>query len=143
MLLKLCSSYMYHKVKYLDDGRDLVSAPDFVSIHVAVSIMNSWMTYICIYTSAINFARLCPYSFLSADTKRYHWYCPQYSSEEESLPLQQYYYNMFMTYSEFFIIVILCEVFYVLAYYKDIVFSSCFLCFFVGMLITNYQQIEV
>lgn len=49
IVLKMCALFMYTRIKYKDDGRDLVSGTDFFGVHVAVSIFNAWMTYLCIY----------------------------------------------------------------------------------------------
>lgn len=36
---------LYRKVKYSDDGRELVSFVDFVTIHVTFPVLNAWLSY--------------------------------------------------------------------------------------------------
>ena len=44
--LKLLVQYMiYEPVKYKDDGRDVVTMADFITIHVTFPVMNAWVTY--------------------------------------------------------------------------------------------------
>ena len=46
ILLKLAVHYcIYLKVKYKDDGRELVSFADFFTIQVCFPAMNAWITY--------------------------------------------------------------------------------------------------
>jgi hypothetical protein len=46
VVLKLFTQYLiYNQVKYKDDGRDVVTVFDFISIHVTFSVINAWMTY--------------------------------------------------------------------------------------------------
>ena len=50
ILLKLIIwKSLYRKVKYRDDGRELVSFVDFVTIHVTFPILNAWLTYQTLY----------------------------------------------------------------------------------------------
>ena len=46
ILLKFVGYHtLYRKVKYSDDGRELVSLVDFVTIHVTFPVMNAWLSY--------------------------------------------------------------------------------------------------
>ena len=46
ILLKLELHYfLYLKVKYKDDGRELVTISDFVTIQVCFPAINAWITY--------------------------------------------------------------------------------------------------
>ena len=46
LILKIVTQYLlYNQVKYKDDGRDVVTMFDFISIHVTFSVINAWMTY--------------------------------------------------------------------------------------------------
>lgn len=36
---------LYRKVKYSDDGRELVNFVDFVTIHVTFPVLNAWLSY--------------------------------------------------------------------------------------------------
>ena len=75
--LKLISLWMYQRVKYQDDGRDLVNGIDFMAIHVSFSLINAWMTYTCLYQSSITFARVCPYTFIDLTPENTWMICPE------------------------------------------------------------------
>ena len=51
---------IYKRIKYKDDGRDIVNFKDFVTIHVTFPLMNAWFTYQFVYVSFIAFASICP-----------------------------------------------------------------------------------
>jgi len=36
---------VYGRVKYKDDGRELVGFIEFITIHVTFSVLNAWMSY--------------------------------------------------------------------------------------------------
>ena len=36
---------LYTRVKYLDDGRELVTPTEFVSLHFTLTFMSGWMSY--------------------------------------------------------------------------------------------------
>ena len=65
ILLKMISQYMlYLPVKYKDDGRDIVSFIDFVTIHVTFPFINAWISYQLYYTMALTVTVVCPTSFM-------------------------------------------------------------------------------
>jgi hypothetical protein len=48
--LKFVNHYFgYLKIKYRDDGRDYVSAKEFVSIHATFSVLHAWISYCCYF----------------------------------------------------------------------------------------------
>lgn len=60
-LLKLAThELLYKRLKYKDDGRDLVSKIDFCTIHVTFPLMNAWFTYQLIYVCYLSYAAICP-----------------------------------------------------------------------------------
>lgn len=62
-LLKCSSQFLFYlRVKYRDDGRDLVSGYDFIALHVPASIINAWATYNVYYWFTLQYKNLCPYS---------------------------------------------------------------------------------
>ena len=51
---------IYRTVKYKDDGRDLVTPLDFVTIHVTFPFISAWVSYQIVYTASIALCALCP-----------------------------------------------------------------------------------
>ena len=65
ILLKLCVQYLiYQPLKYRDDGRDVVSAADFITIHVTFPAINAWITYQLYYCMMATYATVCDTSAL-------------------------------------------------------------------------------
>ena len=61
ILLKLAVHYLiYLKVKYKDDGRELVSFSDFFTIQVCFPAINAWITYQTLYVLFLTVSMLCP-----------------------------------------------------------------------------------
>ena len=61
LILKIVLHFMIYKTtKYKDDGRDLVSFVDFISIHCTFPIMNAWITYQTLYVFFMTLATICP-----------------------------------------------------------------------------------
>jgi hypothetical protein len=51
---------IYRRVKYKDDGRDLVTVADFVALHVTFPFINAWVSYQLVYVSMIALCAMCP-----------------------------------------------------------------------------------
>ena len=65
ILLKMTSQYLlYRPVKYKDDGRDIVSFLDFVTIHVTFPSINAWISYQLYYSVALTSTVVCKTSFI-------------------------------------------------------------------------------
>lgn len=126
---------IYNRIKYRDDGRDLVTGTDFFCIHVSVSFMNSWLTYQLFYIGFISFSRLCSYPVPGYVEESPNYFCPSFPNVLP--PRDQYYYNMFLWPSKACILIMLLEAVVYLADYKDIIFSSGIVLYFVGMLMNN------
>lgn len=48
--LKLVNHWFgYLKIKYRDDGRDYVSAKEFLAIHCTFSVLHAWISYCCYF----------------------------------------------------------------------------------------------
>ena len=46
IVLKLVTTYLvYEPLKYKDDGRDVISIADFITIHVTFPAINAWVSY--------------------------------------------------------------------------------------------------
>jgi len=134
---------MYRKVKFRDDGRDVVTGTDFVAIHVTFAMMNAWLTYVWFFIMFVAISKLCPYpDLLIPNAPPMYFFCA-ISNPNDVPPLQQYYYNLLLNPSKVVYAVILTEMVIYLAYYKDIIFSSVVLTNFVGMGSINYNQIRI
>ena len=49
VLLKVFAEIIYLRIKYKDDGRELVSWLEFVTIHMTFPLLNAWMSYVVCY----------------------------------------------------------------------------------------------
>jgi hypothetical protein len=103
--------FAYRKIKYKDDGRDYVSALEFLSIHMTFSILHSWVTYFTIFNF---FQSIDQIIRLNSDSD-----IIQYVSVD--------------VLAEICFFIILVEMCIYLAYYKDIIFSLATLINFVGI----------
>ena len=54
--------FLYGRVKYKDDGRELVSIVEFITIHVTFPVLNAWISYQLAYQIIIVMAESCPWS---------------------------------------------------------------------------------
>lgn len=57
VFMKVMTQYVYLKIKYRDDGRELVTWLEFATIHCTFPFLNAWISYylayqisICIFT---------------------------------------------------------------------------------------------
>ena len=41
---------LYARLKYHDDGHDFVSRLEFLSLHLTISLLAAWLTYICAFS---------------------------------------------------------------------------------------------
>jgi hypothetical protein len=53
--------FIYRPIKYKDDGRELVSWFEFLTIHVTFPVLNAWVTYQLVYNMFIILAMTCPF----------------------------------------------------------------------------------
>ena len=61
MSFLVCTQTIYLKIKYKDDGRELVSWLEFVTIHMTFPALNAWITYLLLYQFSIAMILQCPY----------------------------------------------------------------------------------
>ena len=60
ILLKIIVQYLiYQPLKYKDDGRDVVSFIDFITIHVTFPTINAWISYNLYFSMMITVATVC------------------------------------------------------------------------------------
>lgn len=112
------------KVKYKDDGREIVSWYEYVTIHTTFPFINAWMTYTLFYQFTLVVLLECPYD--NRFDEDVHLVCHNGNPNAQSKG--EYQYNLLINYAKSFYLFILIESIYGLAYFKDIAF-----CFFVGV----------
>ena len=60
IILKLVVQYLiYEPVKYKDDGRDVVTIADFITIHVTFPVVNAWVTYQMYFGMMVTLTTIC------------------------------------------------------------------------------------
>ena len=60
ILLKIIVQYLiYQPLKYKDDGRDVVSFIDFITIHVTFPTINAWISYNLYFSLMVTAATIC------------------------------------------------------------------------------------
>ena len=59
---------IYRPLKYKDDGRDVVSWLDFVTIHMTFPLINAWVSYQLYYCLMITITTACSTDYLKAES---------------------------------------------------------------------------
>jgi len=113
-------------VKYRDDGRELVTWLEYLTIHTTFPFLNAWASYYLTYTISVLMITMCPYS--RPDLKDKIWCNGDYS-----LPEKQYEFSIFTWTAYFAYALLTCENMIYLAYYKDVAFSFAVVGEFCGM----------
>jgi len=128
---------IYRRVKYKDDGRDLVTVADFVALHVTFPFINAWVSYQIVYVSSIALCAMCPDK--GAKGSKDDWsFCKKYVTADTA----RFYYILCVQPSKAAFALIFVEMSLYLTYYKDVIFSLLTLVNFVGMLIVSYEQLS-
>ena len=81
--------FLYRPIKYKDDGRELVSWFEFITIHVTFPVLNAWVSYVLLYEVLVILANTCEYPI---NVHSFQW-CKDpnnYNSKE------LYYYELFL-----------------------------------------------
>lgn len=134
--LKLVVQYLiYQPLKYKDDGRDVVSFADFITIHGTFPAINAWISYQLYYSLMATGATICDTDPLQSLEFRF---CQDYltaSIEDKWV----FYYGYFLPPSIGAFILLFVEASINLTYFKDCVFAFTTLCLFCGMLWVNYE----
>ena len=127
---------IYRTVKYKDDGRDLVTPADFVTIHVTFPFISAWITYQIVYTALIVLCAMCPDTG-QQDSLNDWSFCAEYYTPDTA----RFYYIMTVEPSKIAFLLIFTEMSIAITYYKDVIFSLATLVNFIGMLIVSQDQI--
>lgn len=126
---------IYRPLKYKDDGRDIVSFLDFITIHMTFPAINAWISYQFYFTLCVTFTTLCSTTFFTTDQRVNTDYCNNYLKlKDGSEEKYTYFYGDLMIPSEVAFILLFIEASINITYYKDCVFGICVFMTFVGML---------
>lgn len=146
-VLKLVSHYLiYRRIKYKDDGRELVNFADFVTIQMTFPAINCWITYQLLYSVFRAMAELCPIDNNIPAEGMLRNFCPDYWPTDmvvDPAQKQIMMYNWLVPWSIASTFIIFTEVSMYVAYYKDVVFGFVSLVNYAGMLMMTWQQIDM
>lgn len=78
---------IYRKIKYKDDGRELVTGWQFLTNHVSFAYINAWCTYQMFYVVFNSWELLCPYKPQSAVTNKTPYFFCNVSEGTATLPV--------------------------------------------------------
>ena len=137
-LLKVVIYYtIYRPLKYKDDGRDVVSGVDFITIHGTFPAINAWVSYQLYYCLELCFTTVCqsPYlQNLNID------FCEEYGKEyiQQSYLKLTYFYKYLLTPSFIFFVLMFVEASINITYYRDCVFAFTMFAIYFGMLWLNW-----
>jgi len=126
--------FIYSPLKYKDDGRDIVSFIDFVTIHVTFPAINAWITYFLYYTIIVTVTTVCDSNGIF--TLVISQYCSDYTDKTGDEKTNYFYYKLFIP-SQIAFILLFVEASINLTYYKDCVFAVTVLSSYLGMLWVN------
>jgi hypothetical protein len=121
--------FLYRRVKYKDDGRELVSLIEFITIHVTFPILNAWISYMLAYQIMITLAQSCPWTGNPLQTQPF-----RFCAGDQNLGRSEYYYSLFFEPAKVLYLVLVAETLINLAYYKDVVFGAAVAVEFAGIL---------
>ena len=117
ILLKFYSQiFVYRSIKYHDEGNAFVSRSEFFALHITFSFMEAWLSYLMLF------------SIFQAITN----YMNESSGFEKDKVTQGF--------GIFAMVLMLWELTYYLAYYKDIIFAFFNCIIFSGIFYRNYSD---
>lgn len=125
--------YIYSPLKYKDDGRDVVSFIDFITIHGTFPAINSWISYNMYYYLTITVTTICDTAYFDHVTSSY---CSDFS-DNTNVENYLYFYPILMTPSLIAMGLLFVETSINVTYYKDCVFALTNFLIFIGMYWVN------
>ena len=129
---------IYLPVKYKDDGRDIVSFIDFITIHCTFPAINAWVSYQAYYCLAVTFTSVCTTNYIAQDEGSY-CYDYQHTSKFFWWGRFTYFYSALVGPSIIAFCLLFVEASINLTYYKDCIFSATSLLIFFGMLWVQFK----
>ena len=139
ILLKIIVQYLiYQPLKYKDDGRDVVSFIDFITIHVTFPTINAWISYNLYFSLMVTAATICDTPNLKEYAKD-SW-CWGYEAHNIS-DAQKYifFYSKMVIPSIIIFLLLFVEASVNLTYYKDCIFAFTVFLLYFGMLWVNFE----
>ena len=129
---------IYRPLKYKDDGRDVVSWIDFITIHGTFPAINAWVSYQLYYCLELCFTTICETTFFKDNLTEE--FCKDYNSYAIDLPYIRltYFYKYLITPSFIFFALMFVECSINITYYRDCVFAFTMLSIYFGMLWLNW-----
>ena len=61
MLIALVNAFIYLRLKYRDEGFEMVQWNEFITVHVTFPVLNAWCSYTLVYILFLNIVNLCDY----------------------------------------------------------------------------------
>ena len=131
--------YIYSPLKYKDDGRDVVSFIDFITIHGTFPSINAWISYNLYYYLTITVTTICDTDYFDNVTSNYcKDYGPMKDADDER-GIYLYFYPALMTPSLIAMGLLFVETSINVTYYKDCVFALTNFFIFIGMFWVNHK----
>ena len=139
-VLKLVIYYtIYRPLKYKDDGRDVVSWIDFLTIHGTFPAINAWVSYQLYYCLELSFTTVCQTDYIQKNLASD--FCEDFLSPvvQKTYLRLTYFYKYLITPSFIFFILMFVESSINITYYRDCVFAFTMISIYFGMLWLNWQ----
>lgn len=128
---------IYSAVKYKDDGRDIVSLADFITIHVTFPAINAWISYQIFFLAELTFTYICDdHQLFDFDN-----FCMDFRQKNQDGP-GIFFYDSLLLPSLVFLCLLFIEASIHLTYYKDVAFALTTLLSFGGMLWVNQKMYD-
>ena len=127
---------VYRPLKYKDDGRDVVTFLDFLTIHCTFPAINAWISYQLYFCLFITTTTVCDTTYLEGLGTEF---CNNYKAIVEPKEKYTYFYSLLRVPSYFVFCLLFAEASINLTYYKDCVFAFVTFMIYIGMLWVNFQ----
>ena len=129
---------IYRPLKYKDDGRDVVTLLDFLTIHCTFPAINAFISYQLYFCLMLTATTVCDTTYLKQLETQF---CTEYENipNIEYMKRYTYFYSYLRVPSYIVFSLLFVEASINLTYYKDCIFAMTTLLIFIGMLWVNYH----
>lgn len=62
MHIALVNAFIYLRLKYRDEGFEMVQWNEFITVHVTFPVINAWLSYTLVYILFLNIVNLCDFN---------------------------------------------------------------------------------
>lgn len=62
LLIALVNAFIYLRLKYRDEGFEMVQWNEFITVHVTFPVLNAWLSYTLVYILFLNIVSLCDWN---------------------------------------------------------------------------------